>query len=120
MINCSNLRIRFRIHRARKMALTDKDVSKFARNIAAQKMSCIAAEHLGFSFEYLDNLEASCRSNMWKHNAQILRDWKNRKPENNRELRSSCNKSVLYYSQGDTQKLKFKKNICFFIPLYLL
>ena len=66
-----------------KNSLTDGVISELARNIASQKLSPIALEHLGFDFDDIEDLKVRYRSDTWEYNAHILTNWRDRNINNN-------------------------------------
>ena len=53
----------------------------------ARKQQGFVVNHVELVQDDVKTLKASCQGAFWMQNLQILRDWKNRKPGNNCEVK---------------------------------
>ena len=67
--------------------LPDEIIGKVAAKLAMPNMKRIAVIHLDFSLDDLTNFDTTYGNDPWSYNAYLLREWRNKKPENNREVR---------------------------------
>ena len=74
-----------------KNSLTDSIIGRLAEEIAAQKITQIAVNFMGFNFAKLESMEGSCPGDTWKYIVKVVTTWRNQTSKNNREVRKKLN-----------------------------